>query len=207
MIALFVADMSEQLTICLIAIAVNLAGMLIVFGPLSRSLARIVRDKGGRFGAIVLILISQVFWIVPALWIVGDRNGGHAAAYALWFGDWLVAGFGIVLFLRTAAGIPSALQDSARLDGLSGFGTWQHTIFPFVRRDLAVIALLTVMATLLPFWGFINLPEATNVVTVFERVSGPGERIGFMVAVSLVGALPLIGLFFLEGRAPSRPKN
>jgi ABC-type sugar transport system permease subunit len=207
MIALFVAGMSEQLTICLIAVAVNLAGMLIIYAALSQSLTRVVRDNAGRFGAIALILISQLFWIAPALWIVRDRNQGDAAAYALWFGNWLVAGFSIVLFLRTAARISPALRDTARLDGLSGFSTWHHTIFPFVRRDLGIVAFFTIMATLLPFWGFINLPELTNVITIFERVSGPGERIGFMVGVSLIGALPLMGVFFLEGRARSRPKN
>jgi ABC-type glycerol-3-phosphate transport system permease component len=193
--------MSEQLMICLIAVAVNLAGMLIIYSILSHALARVAWHAGGVFGAIVLLVVAQLFWIAPALLIVGDRNGGHAAAYALWFGNWLVSGFSLVLFLRTVTSIPVALKEAARMDGLSGFSSWRHTVLPFVRRDLTLIAFFTVMATLLPFWGFINLPEATNVVTIFERSYGVGERIVTMTGASLVGVLPLIAIFFAARKA------
>jgi hypothetical protein len=53
----------------------------------------------------------------------------------------------------------------------------------------------TLIATLLPFWGFINLPEAGNTITIFERTSGPGEHIAMMLAGSLAGAVPLIAIF------------
>ena len=193
--------MSDQLTICLIAVAANLAGMFAIYLALSLALARVAWRKGGIFGTIALLVVAQLFWIAPALFIVGDRNGGHAAAYALWFGNWLVSAFSLVLFLRTTASIPVALKDAARLDGLSGLNGWRHTVFPFVRRDLVLIAVLTVMATLLPFWGFINLPEASNVITIFERTSGMGERILAMFAGSLIGALPLIAIFFAAKKA------
>ena len=185
--------MSEQLTICLIATAVNLVGMLIIYSALSYAMTR---NKGAIFSAIALIVAAQLFWIAPALWIVGDRNGAEAAAYALWFGNWLVCGFSLVLFSSRATKIPAALSDAARLDGLGGFGAWRHTVLPFVRRELAIVAIFTVMATLLPFWGFINLPEPTNVITIFERTFGPGERIAAMLGVSVVGALPLIAILF-----------
>src|SRR5436309_957108 len=122
--------MSEQLTICLIAVAVNLGGMLIVSSILSHVLARIAGNSGGIPAVIMLLVLSQVLWIPPAIWIVGDRDNGHAAAYALWFGNWLVSGFSVVLLLRTTRRIPAALHDAARVDGLGVFGEWQHTVFP-----------------------------------------------------------------------------
>src|SRR2546423_2308332 len=191
--------MSEQLTICLIATAVNLAGMLIIYAALSYAMTR---SKGAIFSAIALTVAAQLFWIGPALWIVRDRNGGEAAAYALWFGNWLVCGFTLLLFSRRATNIPAALSEAARLDGLGGFGTWRHTVLPFVRRDLAIVAIFTVMATLLPFWGFINLPEPANSIVLFERFLSPQGRLAMMIAVSLIGTLPLIGIFFA---AKSRP--
>lgn len=189
--------MSEQLTICLIAVTVNLGGMVIVFSILSHLLARLAGKTGSVVAVIVLLLLSQILWIAAAIWIVGDRNNGHAASYALWFGNWLVSGFSVVLLLRTAMSIPAALHDAARADGLSGFGAWQRTVFPFVRRDLGIVAVLTLMATLLPFWGFINLPQATDVITIFERAVPPGQRLVAMLAASLAGALPLIAIFFV----------
>jgi hypothetical protein len=63
-----------------------------------------------------------------------------------------------------------------------------------------IIAVFTVMATLLPFWGFINLPEAGNVITIFERIPGPGERVAIMLAGSLAGAVPLVAIFLAVRR-------
>src|SRR2546423_3354626 len=134
--------MSEQLTICLIAVAVNLGGMLLVCSMLSHVAAAVAGNRGSSGPAIVLLLLSQILWIAPAVWIVGERNNGHAAAYALWFGNWLVTGFSAVLLLRTAIDIPKALRDAARTDGLGGFGEWRLAVLPVVRHDLAIIALL-----------------------------------------------------------------
>jgi multiple sugar transport system permease protein len=194
--------MSEQLTTCLIAVAANLAGMLLLFAAMSHALARLAWRQRGAVFVVVLIVLTQLCWIAPALFIVGNRGGDHAASYALWFGNWLVAGFALVLLWKSVAQIPIALDDSARLDGLGGFAAWREAVLPFARGDLAIIALFTVMATLLPFWGFINLPEAGNTVTIFERTSGPGEHIAMMLAGSLAGAVPLIAIFLaLKRRA------
>jgi ABC-type glycerol-3-phosphate transport system permease component len=193
--------MSHDLVICLIAVAANLAGMLLIYSALSQALARIVWHRAGIFTVVAPIVVAQLFWIAPALWIVEAQGTNHAAAYALWFGNWLVTGFSLVLFWKSAGRIPRALDDAARSDGLGALGRWRHTVFPFVRRDLAIIAVFTIMATLLPFWGFINQPDAGNIITIFDRAPGLAEHIGMMVAASLLGALPLIAIFFVAKRS------
>jgi len=192
--------MSEQLTTCLMAVAANLAGMLLIYAVVSHALARVALRRRGAYLVIVLILITQVFWIAPALLIVDPRSSSHASSCALWFGNWLVTGFGLVLLWKAAARIPVALEDSARLDGLSGFATWRQVVFPFVRGELAIVGIFTVMATLLPFWGFINQPDTANIITIFERLSGPGERLAMMLAGSLAGAVPLVAIFLAVKR-------
>ena len=137
----------------------------------------------------------KLFWIAPALGIVEAQGGDRAGSYALWFGNWLVSGFSLVLFLKSAALIPVALDDAARMDGLGTLGTWRHTVLPFVRRDLIILALLSVMATLLPFWGVINQPKAGDVITLFERSSTFAEHLVAMIAASLVGVIPLVVIF------------
>jgi ABC-type glycerol-3-phosphate transport system permease component len=187
--------MSHQLVICLIAVAVNLAGMVVIYSVMSHVIARLVWRRRGVFGVIAIIVIAQLFWIAPAFWIE-TQGGDRAGSYALWLGNWLVCGFGIVLFLKSAAHVPVALNDTARMDGLGGFATWRHAMLPFVRRDLVIVAALTVMATLLPFWGVINFPNS-NVVTLFERTSTFGEHLLRMAIGSLVGVIPLLGIFYL----------
>ena len=198
--------MSEQLTVCLLAVATNLVAMLAIYSGMAHLLARLAMRGRGKVSIVLLIVVAQLLWIAPAFLIVGARDPDNASSYALWFGNWLACGFAVVILFRTAKRIPVQLADSARLDGLGAFGTWRHVVWPFVRRDLGLLALFTVMATLLPYWAFINLPEADKSIVLFQRFFSLQGRIALMTLGSLIGALPLIAIFFLEGRAQSRPK-
>jgi multiple sugar transport system permease protein len=189
--------MSEQLTICLIAVATNLVVTFVLYSVMAHLLARLAWRGRGLFAGILTIVVVQLFWIAPAFLIAGARDANHAASYALWFGNWLVCGFAVALLWRTAIRIPKQLEDSTRLDGLSAFGTWRHVILPVVRRDLGLLALLTVMATLLPFWAFINLPDADRSIVLFQRSFSAQGRLVMMAAGSLIGTLPLIAILFL----------
>ena len=197
--------MSEQLVICLAAVATNLVAMLLIYSVLGHLLVGRAWRGRGALGVVLMIVLAQLFWIAPAFLIAGASDPDHASSYALWFGNWLVCGFAVVLLGRTANAIPPQLADSARLDGLGGFGTWRRVVFPFVRSDLVLLALFTVMATLLPYWAFLNLPDADRSVVLFQRSFTLQGRIAMMTAGSLVGALPLMAILFLEGRALSRP--
>lgn len=192
--------MSPQLVVGLIAVAVNLAGISILYAMMSKIVAQLSWNGRGMFGALALILIAQLFWILPALLIVTPRDPEGASSYALWFGNWIVTGFALVLFFQKAKTIPRALEDSARMDGLGAFGTWRQVVFAFVGRELGLIALFTVMATLLPFWGFITEPDAGNSIVLYQRVTTPQGRLALMIAASLIGALPLIGILFAAKR-------
>ena len=192
--------MSQQLAVSLIAVAANLVGVSVIYAILAQALTRMVWRGRGILSAITLIIVGQLFWIVPALLIVVPRESDGASSYALWFGNWLVTGFAIVLFLRRATSIPRSLDDSARMDGLGAFGTWHKIVLPFVRRDLGLLVLFTVMATLLPFWAFITEPNTGNSIVIFQRFLSPQGRLALMAAVSLVGALPVLALLFLASR-------
>jgi ABC-type glycerol-3-phosphate transport system permease component len=193
--------MSHQLSVCLAAVALNLVLMSAVYACLAMQLAKSAWRGHGIAGGLLTILVGQLMWIGPALLIVGAREPESSASYALWFGNWLVCGFAVVILSRTSRTIPRGLSDAARMDGLGGFGTWRHAVLPFAGRDLALIALFTVMATLLPYWAFIALPEAGNSIVLFQRFLSPEGRIFMMLAGSLIGALPLLGIFFWAKRS------
>jgi ABC-type sugar transport system permease subunit len=186
--------MSHELVICLIAVAVNLAGMMAIYFVMSHVIVGLVWRRSSIPGVLALIVIAQLFWIAPAF-LIEAKGAGRAGSYALWLGNWLVCGFSLVLFLKSAAHIPVALHDASRMDGLGSLATWRHATLPFVRRDLIIVAVFTIMATLLPFWGVINLPDG-NVITIFERTSSFAEHVTRMAAGSLLGAIPLIAIFF-----------
>lgn len=193
--------MSPQLVVCLIAVAVNLAGISIIYAVMSRIVAQLAWNRPGIFGAIAIIVVAQLFWIVPALLIVAPTDPEGASAYALWFGNWIVTGFAVVLLFQKANQIPRALDDSARMDGLGAIGAWRQVVFAFVWRELGLIALFTIMATLLPFWGFITEP-AGNSIVLYQRLTSPQGRLIMMISASLIGALPLLAILFAAKRRP-----
>jgi ABC-type glycerol-3-phosphate transport system permease component len=195
--------MSEQLTVCLTAVVANLVAMLLIYAVMAQLLGRLAWRGRGILGVILTIIVAQLLWIAPAFLIVRAGDPDNAAVYALWFGNWLVCGFAVVLLWQAAKRIPRQLGDGARLDGLSSFAIWRHVIFPFVKRELILLALFTVMATLLPFWAFINLPDADRSIVLFERFFSPQGRIAMMATGSLIGAVPVIAAFFLARRSPA----
>ena len=100
--------MSQELVTCLIAVAANLVGMLVIHSFLSHALASVAWRGRGSLGLIALIVVAQLFWIAPALGIVETSRTAHAGSYALWLGNWLVSGFTLVILWKSTARIPVA---------------------------------------------------------------------------------------------------
>src|SRR4051812_13330287 len=196
--------MSQELVTCLVAVAANLAGMLVIYSFLSHALASVGWRGRGGLGVIALMVVAQLFWIAPALGIVETGGTPSAGSYALWLGNWLVCGFSLVILWKSASRIPVSLADTARMDGLSGFAAWRRRVFRFVRRALVLSPAFPVMGTLLPFWGCLALPEAGSSIVLFQRFLSPSGRLAFMAVMSAVGAVPLLAIFFLVKRPMER---
>lgn len=192
--------MSEALQSSLMIVAANLAGMVSIYSLMAFALARLGWHGRGMAGVLATIFSAQVFWIAPALLIVGPNSADLFAAWAIWFGNWLVSGFSVVVLWQTVRRIPRQMEDSSRLDGCGSFGTFRHVILPFVRRELGLIAILTLMATWLPFWAILTTPEAGDSIIVFQRIASPATRIGMMFVASVAGILPVLILFFFARR-------
>ncbi len=199
--------MSPQLITCLLAVAANLAGITLLFSVASHFLARRAWRGHGTGAIVVLVLLTQLIWMPAAFLTAANNETFRVASYSLWFGNWLVTGFALVLLGRKTGSIPKALEDAARLDGLGGLATWRQAVLPFVRRDLVLLAAFVAMATVLPYWVFSILPDASDSVVFFQRTDTPGEHLLLASLGSLVGAVPLLAIFFLGGRAPSRSKD
>ncbi len=193
---------------CLIAFTANLAGMLLILSLMAFALARLSWHGRGTIAVLAMIILVGQFWMAPAM-IASSLGSVRSPSYSIWFGNWLVSGFAVILLCQTVRWIPRQLEDTARLDGCGWFGTYWHVLLPLVRRELGFIALLTVMATSLPFFVF---PSAWLVLLpVSSQVVGPrpGTVIG-IIAGSLVMTLPAIVIFlcakryFLQSSKPTR---
>jgi len=181
----------------------SMAGAIILAAPLSYALAR---KKMRGFGAILFILI--VIQMVPG-------NSMALPLYAM-FSKWHMTNSytGVVLanitsslpfialVLRTSfLGIPQVMEDAARIDGCSAWGTFIKIIMPLTRPALVTCAAFSFIFA----WGefifsLVLLPDkAFWPVTVGMRtfIGQHGTDWGGLMATATLSSLPVIIIFIL----------
>ncbi|MBA2275974.1 MAG: sugar ABC transporter permease [Chloroflexi bacterium] len=145
----------------------------------------------------LFILLQAVGDVVPMLGL--DSLGGLILVYcggALGFNTWLMKAY-----FDT---VPRDLDESARVDGASHFQTFRLVILPLVRPILAVIAILTFIATYGDFLlARVLLSSTENYtlavgMTLFLRQYS--LEWGTFGAAAMVGALPIVVIFLLLQR-------
>jgi ABC-type glycerol-3-phosphate transport system permease component len=194
--------MPHVLVLCLIGVGINLVGMLALYSAASYFLARLAWGRGGMAALILLVVVSQLFWIPVAVLTATENEFVGTASYSAWSGNWLVTGFALVLLQRTIRSIPKSLEETARLDGMGTMTTWRHVVLPFVRRDLMLLAVFLLMTLLMASWYFCHFPDdMTTLVIVLQTTETLQQHLGLITAASLVGAVPLIGIFFVSRKS------
>lgn len=194
---------------CLIPLAVNLAGMLLIYSLMASALVRLSWRGRGIMPALVMITIAGLFWSAPAI-LAGKISG--PVSYSLWFGNWLVSGFSVVILCQTVRWIPRQLEDAARLDGCGWLGTYYHVVLPLVRRELGLIAFLTLIGTSGLCWAALTMPGGPYAFQPpwfawLSRTSFEGETLpslalflGEMIAISVILTLPVMLIFVFARR-------
>jgi ABC-type glycerol-3-phosphate transport system permease component len=204
--------MPKPFLISLIAVSANLVAMVVVYSLMANALARLHWHRRGAIGVMATIFVAGLFWIVPPFALaLGDLS---APPSALWLGNWLVSGCGVVILCQRVRWIPRELEDQARMDGCSWLGIYRHVVLPLVRRELVLIALLTVMATSILFWAVFaahafcrELPDSPPWLYLLlppgaEHGPSPAGIWLAMITGSLVMTLPVILIFLFAKRYP-----
>jgi len=193
--------MSQDIVNCLIAIAVDLVVLVTIYSAASYLIARATWHRGGTFSLVLLVVLSQLFWIPLAILTARPSEFTGTASYSAWFANWLVTGFALVLLQRRTQSIPKSLEDAAQLDGLGAIGTWRQAVLPYVKRDLALVAIFLMMALLMSGWRFLFAgPDGLPSLVVFYRIVASEQYFALITIGSLIGAIPLIAIFFVAKR-------
>jgi len=191
----------------LIAIAINLVGMLLIYSLMANAITRFYWHGRGTMGVLATTFLAGLFWIAPSF-ITNLRND-EPTAYPFWLGNCLVSGFSIIILCLSVRWAPRELEDSARLDGCGYFGIYWHVVLPLVRRELGLIALLIVMATSPTLWRGFMPPYGYLPFSLFSIGSEGGPLLTgvilTMTAGSIITTLPVMGIFFLTKRWFPRP--
>ena len=169
--------------------SVNLICALLAYSFLAYALARLRWNGRGIALVLLAIIVCAQVWIVPQL-ISTFLLRMNALLYWIWFADWLVCAFSIVLLWHGLKNSSRDRMDAARLDGCGPFGIYWHVVLPLVRRMILLIAVLTLMATSgdLLARGLEHLQgQALYIVT----------SLSFLIVSSAIMTIPLIAIFFL----------
>lgn len=169
----------------LIALSVNLAGMLLIYSLLAYALARLSWHRRGIVAVLATIVVAGQYWIVPTLLV---RSVGDAAlvSHSLSFCNWLILGVSVIVLCQAVRWIPRQLEDSARLDGCGWFGIYWHVLLPFVRRELLLIVFLTALGTSVLLTGLLASRSQSSFMLALSPSLMIGASLGATLSVILV---------------------
>jgi len=139
-------------------------------------------------------VMIPLFRIIVAFNLVNTLTGVIIA--------WVVSPFGIFMMRQFIHGVPSALFDSARIDGASFFGIYIRIVLPLVKPALFILALFNFL------WSWndllwplivISSPEKSTIPLGLARfifARGP-KNFHLIMAGSFIALLPVLILFLL----------
>ncbi|GID98340.1 carbohydrate ABC transporter permease [Amorphoplanes digitatis] len=141
---------------------------------------------------------------IVALYILMGKFGWNGTLVSV-IVPFLVSAFG-VFYMRQfiMQAVPDELVESARMDGALTMRVYWSIVLPAIRPALAVLGLLTFVATWNEFqWPLIQLngtPFPTSMVALSDLASGNYVIYRRVLAGAFVATVPLLVLLLLGGR-------
>ena len=123
----------------------------------------------------------------------------------LYVGSFFGGAFYVFLLRQFFMTIPLDLEDAAKIDGCSFFGTYWRIMLPLIKPALAAVTIMTFMSAWSSFMGpliYISSPEKVTVAYALQLFQGGphgGER-SMMMAASTLVMLPVLAIFFFTQR-------
>lgn len=187
-----------------VAIAITLSNLLLC------SLAGYSLTKfhfRGQQGMFILILSTMMLplevTMVPLFLIIKQLD--WANTYQGLIVPFLVDGFGVFLMRQYMLGIPKDLIDSARIDGASELRIFWMIILPLAKPALVALAVFTFReAWDMYIWPLIIITRdslRTLPLGISLFMSSYGTSWDQLMAIAVLGTLPMILLFFFLQRA------
>jgi cellobiose transport system permease protein len=162
------------------------------------------RGRNALMVVVILTLTVPNQLGVVALYILMGKLGWNGTLLAV-IAPGLVTAFG-VFYMRQFIqhSVPDELVESARMDGALTMRVYWSIVLPAIRPALAVLGLLTFVATWNDFqWPLITLNGTefpTSMVALSDLASGNYVIYRRVLAGAFAATVPLIALLFLGGR-------
>lgn len=150
---------------------------------------------------IATIMIPGQVTIIPLFLLVTRGLEWHDSLWAIVLPQ-VAAPVGIFLMRQFISGLPTALEEAARIDGCSEPGIFLRVILPLSKPILAVWAIFTFIGAWKSFlWPLVitnnqNLYVLEVGLKTLQFSAGP-RNVGVVMAAALLASVPMIMMFFM----------
>jgi multiple sugar transport system permease protein len=145
-------------------------------------------------------MIPSMVYLVPQYMLFREM-GWIDTHYPLWVPNVLTPVFGTFLLRQAFRGVPMELEEAAKLDGASTFGTFWRIMLPQVKPALAAVGALTFMGSWNDLFGPLIFLNSTRLQTMpIALALFKGEyftQTNLMMAAATLTILPPLLLFLL----------
>ncbi len=143
-----IADFRTYLRNSLVVSTLSVLGMTLSSAIVAYGFSRIRwRGRDTTFLLVLATMMIPFTVIMAPQYLLFKHLGWIGSLRPLWVPAWFGGAFSIFLLRQFFMGIPRDLDEAARLDGCSHWGTFRHIIVPLARPALVVVALLQFIAT------------------------------------------------------------
>jgi multiple sugar transport system permease protein len=199
----------------IVSVVIVLGG-LVVNSMAAYALARLRwRGRNLILGIIILLVILPFEAIaVPLFYLMLDFRNSYFVQYI----PFVASAFSIFLFYTFFIGLPSEIQEAARLDGAGPFKVFFSVIVPMSKPVFASVTILTFLAAWNSFlWPVmvvggdaVNVrPLPLEIVVFFGKVKNWGEifAFGVMLVAPVMAVFLSFQRFFIQSVASSAVKG
>ncbi|MEW6356551.1 MAG: ABC transporter permease subunit [Planctomycetota bacterium] len=186
-------------------VALNILGELFACSLVAYSFARL-KWPGRDICFVVLLgtmMLPPQVTMIP-VFLIFKHLGWFNTLKPLWVPSFLGSAFFIFLLRQFMKGIPTDLEDAAKIDGCSFFGIYWRIILPLIKPALAAIAIFTFMNTWNNFMGpliYVNDQRLYPLsLGLFIFQTAHRTEFGMLMAASTLMTLPVVVMFFTAQR-------
>lgn len=206
-----VADFPLYLHNSVVVAVLSVIGMAVSSAIVAYGFSR-VRWPGrdGVFIAVLATLMIPQAVLMAPLYVLFKQLGWIGTFRPLWVPAWFGGAFSIFLLRQFFLTIPKELDEAARIDGCSHWGTFTRIILPLSRPALAVVVLMQFIASWNDFLGpllFLNHQDQYTLALglhMYQSQHG-GTPWNLVMAASFLVAAPVLVVYvfarryFIEG--------
>lgn len=200
------ADFPLYLHNSIVVSVLSVAGMAVSSAIVAYGFSRV--RWPGRDGVFLVVLatlmIPQAVLMAP-LYVLFKQLGWIGTFKPLWVPAWFGGAFSIFLLRQFFLTIPKELDEAARIDGCSHWGTFTRIILPLSRPALAVVVLMQFIASWNDFLGpllFLNHQDQYTLALglhMYQSQHG-GTPWNLVMAASFMVVAPVLVVYIFARR-------